>query len=143
MIHSVLHRVECPRLSNGPLREQDNSPRTGQARGALERLTARYEKITAGRTLHPPRAPANRAARDRVANLLTCLDTERDQALPFAFDRRVPFDNNSEQVIRMARIQRKAARQHPVKRSCLVVQLDHAVVEPGRVEDSKRPPAER
>src|SRR5690242_17863965 len=32
-MHGVLHRVECPRLSNGPLREQDNSPRTGQAQG--------------------------------------------------------------------------------------------------------------
>ncbi|MFJ1608446.1 hypothetical protein ACIOHS_34515 [Streptomyces sp. NPDC088253] len=35
---------------------KNNSPRTGQAQGAHERLTARYEEITAGRTLHPPRA---------------------------------------------------------------------------------------
>lgn len=86
LIHSVLRRVECPRLSNGPLHEQDNSPQTGQAQGALERLT------------------------------------ERDHVLPFAFDWRVPFDSDSEQAIRMAKIQQKAAWQHPVKRSCLVGQ---------------------
>jgi hypothetical protein len=106
-MHSVLPGVECPRLSNGPLGEQDNSPRTGQARGALERLTARYEEITAGQTLHPPRVPANRAARGRVTNLLARLDTERDQVLPFAFDWRMPFDTNSEQAVRMAKVQQK------------------------------------
>ena len=36
------------------------------------------------------------------------LDAERDQVLRFAFDWRVPFDNNtSEQAIRMAKVQQK------------------------------------
>jgi hypothetical protein len=77
---------------------------------ALERITARYEEIiAAGRTLHPARAPGEpRCKRPKAVNLLDRLDTERDQVLRFAFDWRVPFDNNtSEQAIRMAKIQQK------------------------------------
>ncbi|MGI5144352.1 IS66 family transposase [Streptomyces sp. CA-106110] len=83
---------------------------TGFTVDALERLTARYEEIiAAGRTLHPPRAPGEpRRKRDKAANLLDRLDTESHQVLRFAFDWRVPFDNNtSEQAIRMAKIQQK------------------------------------
>ena len=83
---------------------------TGFTVDALERLTARYEEIiTAGRTLHPPRAPGEpRRKRSKAANLLARLDTERDQVLRFVFYWRVPFDNNtSEQAIRMAKVQQK------------------------------------
>jgi transposase len=83
---------------------------TGFTVDTLERLTARYEEITtAGRILHPPRTPGEpRRKRAKAANLLDRLDTERDQVLRFAFDWRVPFDNNtSEQAIRMAKIQQK------------------------------------
>jgi transposase len=83
---------------------------TGFTVDVLERLAARYEEIiAAGRTLHPPRAPGEpRRKRPKAANLLDRLDTERDQVLRFAFDWRVPFDNNtSEQAIRMAKIQQK------------------------------------
>ncbi|MFD7447421.1 IS66 family transposase, partial [Streptomyces sp. NPDC059909] len=83
---------------------------TGFTVDKLERITARYEEIiAAGRTLHPPRAPGQpRGKRPKAANLLDRLDTERDQVLRFAFDWRVPFDNNtSEQAIRMAKVQQK------------------------------------
>jgi transposase len=83
---------------------------TGFTVDALERLTARYEEIiAAGRALHPARAPGEpRTKRSKAANLLDRLDTERDQVLRFAFDWRVPFDNNtSEQAIRMAKVQQK------------------------------------
>jgi transposase len=83
---------------------------TGFTVDALEHLTARYEEIiAAGRTLHPPHAPGEpRRKRDKATNLLDRLDTESDQVLRFAFDWRVPFDNNtSEQAIRMAKIQQK------------------------------------
>lgn len=76
----------------------------------LERITARYEEsIAAARVLHPARAPGEpRRKRSKAANLLDRLDAERDQVLRFAFDWRVPFDNNtSEQAIRMAKIQQK------------------------------------
>ncbi|MDH6579555.1 IS66 family transposase [Kitasatospora sp. MAP5-34] len=82
---------------------------TGFTVDTLERL-ARYEEIVAaGRTSHPARAPGEpRRKRSKAANLLDRLDTERDQVLRFAFDWRVPFDNNtSEQAIRMAKIQQK------------------------------------
>ncbi len=77
---------------------------------ALEHIAARYEEIiAAGRALHPPRAPGQpRRKRAKAANLLDRLDTERDQVLRFAYDWRVPFDNNtSEQAIRMAKVQQK------------------------------------
>jgi len=83
---------------------------TGFTGNKLEDIAARYEEIiAAGRALHPPRAPGEpRRKRSKAANLLDRLDTERDQALRFAFDWRVPFDNNtSEQAIRMAKIQQK------------------------------------
>ncbi|MFD4144602.1 IS66 family transposase [Streptomyces sp. NPDC058572] len=83
---------------------------TGFTVDTLEHVTARYEEIiTAGRALHPARAPGQpRRKRSKAANLLDRLDTERDQVLRFAFDWRVPFDNNiSEQAIRMAKIQQK------------------------------------
>jgi transposase len=83
---------------------------TGFTVDALECVTARYEEITsAGRALHPARAPGEpRRKRSKAANLLDRLDTERDQVLRFAFDWRVPFDNNrSEQAIRMAKVQQK------------------------------------
>ncbi|WP_158516543.1 IS66 family transposase [Kitasatospora sp. MBT66] len=83
---------------------------TGFTVDALEHITARYDEIiTAGRALHPPRAPGQpRRKRAKASNLLDRLDTERDQVLRFAFDWRVPFDNNtSEQAIRMAKIQQK------------------------------------
>lgn len=83
---------------------------TGLTVDELERITARYEEIVAaGRALHPARAPGEpRRKRSKAANLLDRLDTERDQVLRFAFDWRVPFDNNrSEQAIRMAKVQQK------------------------------------
>jgi transposase len=83
---------------------------TGFTVDALEQLTARYEEIiAAGRVLYPAREPgAPRVKRTKAANLLDRLDAERDQVLRFAFDWRVPFDNNgSEQMIRMAKIQQK------------------------------------
>jgi transposase len=83
---------------------------TGFTVDALERLAARYEEIiNAGRVLHPAREPGSpRIKRPKAANLLDRLDAERDQVLRFAFDWRVPFDNNgSEQMIRMAKIQQK------------------------------------
>lgn len=83
---------------------------TGFTVDTLERVTARYEEIiAAGRALHPPRAPGEpRRKRPKAANLLDRLDAERDQVLRFAFDWRVPFDNNtSEQAIRMAKVQQK------------------------------------
>jgi transposase len=83
---------------------------TGFTVDELERITARYEEVIAvGRALHPPRAPGEpRRKRSKAANLLDRLDTERDQVLRFAFDWRVPFDNNtSEQAIRMAKVQQK------------------------------------
>ncbi|MFF7947711.1 IS66 family transposase [Streptomyces griseorubiginosus] len=75
----------------------------------LERYAARYDTLIAtGRQLHPPRAPGTRTKRSKTANLLDRLDTERDQVLRFAFDWRVPFDNNrSEQAIRMVKVQQK------------------------------------
>ncbi|MHA6757249.1 IS66 family transposase [Streptacidiphilus sp. PAMC 29251] len=75
----------------------------------LERYADRYDTlITAGRRLHPARAPGTRSKRSKTANLLDRLDTERDQVLRFAFDWRVPFDNNrSEQAIRMVKVQQK------------------------------------
>lgn len=81
---------------------------TGFTVDALECIAARYEEIVAaGRALHPARAPGEpRRRRSKAANLLDRLDTERDQVLRFAFDWRVPFDNNrSEQAIRMAKVQ--------------------------------------
>lgn len=83
---------------------------TGFTVDVLERITARYEEIiAAGRALHPPRAPGEpRRKQPKAANLLDRLDAERDQVLRFAFDWRVPFDNNtSEQAIRMAKVQQK------------------------------------
>lgn len=83
---------------------------TGFTVDTLERITARYEEITAaGRTLRPPRAPGQpRRRSSKTANLLDRLDTERDQVLTFAFDWQVPFDNNtSEQAIRIAKIQQR------------------------------------
>ncbi|MDT0469610.1 IS66 family transposase [Streptomyces gibsoniae] len=79
-------------------------------RGCAGTAHARYEEIiAAGRVLHPAREPGTRRVkRSKAANLLDRLDTERDQVLRFAFDWRVPFDNNgSEQMIRMAKIQQK------------------------------------
>ncbi|MFF3159339.1 IS66 family transposase [Streptomyces sp. NPDC057910] len=66
----------------------------------------RYEQvIAAGHRANPP-PPAGTRKRTRHANLLARLDTEREQVLRFATDRRVPFDNNtSEQAIRMAKVQ--------------------------------------
>src|SRR5262249_58905260 len=78
--------------------------------GAAKRPPPREEElIAAGGTLHPPGAPGEpRRKRDKAANLLDRLDTESHQVLRFAFDWRVPFDNNtSEQAIRMAKIQQK------------------------------------
>jgi transposase len=75
----------------------------------LEHYADRYDTlIAAGRLLHPARPPGTRTKRSKTANLLDRLDTERGQVLRFAFDWRVPFDNNtSEQAIRMVKVQQK------------------------------------
>lgn len=130
--------VECPRLSNSPLGEQDNSPRIGRAQGALERLADRYEEITAGQTLHPPRATVTAL---RGAASRTCSPASAPKAIRRS---RSPSTGGcpsatTAQAIRMVKVQQKAAWQHQVKRSCLVGQPEHAVVEPGCVEGSTAP----
>jgi transposase len=81
----------------------------GFAMDELEHCADRYDSlIAAGRLLHPARAPGTRTKQSKTANLLDRLDAERDQVLRFAFDWRVPFDNNrSEQAIRMVKVQQK------------------------------------
>jgi transposase len=88
---------------------EEHPEATGFTVDALEEYTARYQDIiAAGRLLHPPRAAGAQGKRCKAANLLDRLDAERDQVLRFAFDWRVPFDNNtSEQAIRMAKVQQK------------------------------------
>lgn len=98
-----------------PTRRNPPAPAPGRPKAdgfgldQLERYADRYDSlIAAGRLLHLARPPGTRTKRSKTANLLGRLDAERDQVLRFAFDWRVPFDNNrSEQAIRMVKVQQK------------------------------------
>ncbi len=82
----------------------------GPARGAFTRRRSRgsrsqYEAIIAsGRAEHPPAT----GKKTKAHNLLLRLERDRDAALRFARDFRVPFTNNrAEQDIRMVKLQQK------------------------------------
>ncbi len=72
---------------------------------ALARIEAQYEAIIAsGRAEHPPAT----GKKTKAHNLLLRLERDREEALRFAHDFRVPFTNNqAEQDIRMVKLQQK------------------------------------
>jgi transposase len=78
----------------------------------LAEFQRRYTEIIAlGHTQNPPAERTGRRGpigRSKTANLLRRLDDYRDQALLFAHDFRVPFDNNlAERDLRMIKLQQK------------------------------------
>jgi transposase len=69
--------------------------------------------IDGGHRANPPVMPVTAGrhpARSKAANLLACLDSQRDHVVRFATDLTVPFDNNlSERDIRMVKLQQKVS----------------------------------
>jgi transposase len=80
---------------------------------ALATFTDRYQTITAlGRTQNPlasgPVGKRGRIPQTKTANLVTRLERHQHEALRFAHDFRVPFDNNqAERDLRMIKLQQK------------------------------------
>ena len=85
--------------------------RTNSADTIDARLLAAYRKrydtlLDLAHALHPP--PAARAARSPIVRLITRLREHADDVLRFAYDLRVPFDNNqAERDIRMVKLRQK------------------------------------
>jgi transposase len=78
----------------------------------LEALRSRYDSIVAyGGGRHPPpppRAGKGRRKRSRARNLLDRLLKHPEKVLAFAYDFRVPFDNNlAERDLRMGKLKQK------------------------------------
>ncbi len=96
LLVEIHHTVEEGRSAGGQ----------GLAPALLGAYQARYDRlIRAGHTANPP-TPGRRNT--VAANLLTRLDTQREDVLRFATDWRVPFDNNlAERDIRMVKIRQK------------------------------------
>lgn len=94
---------------------------TAQARGEpalppalLQRFLGVYDQIVArGLKLNPPPEPTNRKGRPNKSdarNLLERLDKHKQAVLLFAFDFRVPFDNNlAERDLRMVKVRQKVS----------------------------------